>query len=113
MTLIEELEEAIEDLEVNYGWENCTDEDMVYDLGKNDGLQMAINIIKSHSDWIPATVSNIPHKEVICCDSCGEEMFGWIFQDEESETGLSAELEGVIMYNVVAWMPKPKPYKGD
>ena len=109
MTLIEELKEET----IGLCHSNAYHPLAQYDNGYLDGLERAIEIVEHHSDWIPATVSNIPHKEVICCDSCGEEMFGWIFQDEESETGLRAESEGVFMYNVVAWMPKPKPYEGE
>ena len=108
MTLIEELEKAIEDLEVNYGWENCTDEDMVYDLGKNDGLQMAINIIKSHSDWIPVSEPPKENGEYLTTikDSMGEiQMFVMTYENYCWRTFFGDK--------VLAWRPIPKPYEGE
>lgn len=59
--------------------------------------------------WIPCDKDNLPDKEVLCCDQCGEMILGYVSEDEESRTGFCAENDNVYMYNCVKWMEKPKP----
>ena len=59
--------------------------------------------------WINCNLETLPDKEVLCCDQCGEMILGYIFEDETSETGFSAENDHEYMYNCVKWMEKPKP----
>ena len=59
--------------------------------------------------WIPCDKDNLPDKEVLCCDQCGEMILGYVSEDEESRTGFCAENDNVCMYNCVKWMEKPKP----
>lgn len=59
--------------------------------------------------WKPCKKNNLPDKEVLCCDQCGEMILGYVSEDEESRTGFCAENDNVYMYNCVKWMEKPKP----
>ncbi len=59
--------------------------------------------------WIQCDKDNLPDKEVLCCDQCGEMILGYVFEDETSETGFSAENGNVYMYGCTKWMEKPKP----
>ena len=59
--------------------------------------------------WIQCKKDNLPNKEVLCCDQCGEMILGYVSKDEESRTGFCAENDNVYMYNCVKWMEKPKP----
>lgn len=59
--------------------------------------------------WIPCDKDNLPDKEVLCCDQCGEVILGRVSECEESRTGFCAENDNVYMYNCVKWMEKPKP----
>jgi hypothetical protein len=62
------------------------------------------------SEWIPITKS-IPDKEVLCCNSHKDMLMGYVYADNESNTGYAAESEGCILMDVTAWMPLPKPYR--
>lgn len=59
--------------------------------------------------WIPCNVENLPDEEVLCCDNHGEMILGYVFEDETSDTGFSAESDNEYMYGCVKWMEKPKP----
>lgn len=61
-------------------------------------------------DWIPCDKCNLPDKEVLCCDKYGEQMIGWVCEDETSDTGFSADSDECHMHNCVAWMPLPEAY---
>ncbi len=58
--------------------------------------------------WIPCDKDNLPDKEVLCCDQCGEMILGYVSEDKTSYTGFCAENDNVYMYNCVKWMEKPK-----
>ncbi len=59
--------------------------------------------------WIPCDKDNLPDKEVLCCDQCGEMILGYVSEDKTSDTGFCAENDNVYMYNCFKWMEKPKP----
>ena len=59
--------------------------------------------------WIKCDKDNLPDKEVLCCDQCGEMILGYVSEDKTSNTGFCAENDNVYMYNCVKWMEKPKP----
>lgn len=61
--------------------------------------------------WTPVSEGLPDEFEVICCDDKGEMLIANPFECSDSDTGYSAESAECYMYNVVAWMPKPKPYK--
>lgn len=59
--------------------------------------------------WIECDKDNLPDKEVLCCDQCGEMILGYVSEDKTSGTGFCAENDNVYMYNCVKWMERPKP----
>lgn len=63
-------------------------------------------------EWIPCS-ERLPEDEALCCDVHQNLMFGYVFTSEKSNTGYSAESEHEYMYDCVAWMPLPSPYKGE
>lgn len=72
----------------------------------------AERIIRKHMNdgWIPVDPNNLPDPEVLCCDRYGEQLIGYLSNTEE---GFICESNECIMYDVVAWMDKPKSYKKD
>jgi len=64
--------------------------------------------------WIPCD-ERLPGKDesfyVLCCDKYGEIMIGNVFECYDGETPYSAESEHEYMYDCVAWMPLPTPYR--
>lgn len=63
--------------------------------------------------WIPCSEILPEESYVICCDNHGEILVANPFECDDSDTGFSAESETCYMHNCVAWMPRPKPYKGE
>lgn len=61
--------------------------------------------------WIPCS-ERLPEDEVIACDDYENIMTGYVFEDEGSNTGYSTESDNCKMYDTVAWMPLPEPWKG-
>ena len=51
--------------------------------------------------WVPCNVENLTNKEVLCCDNHGEMILGYVFEDETSDTGFSAESDHEYMYGCV------------
>lgn len=66
--------------------------------------------ITENDGWIPVDPNNLPDPEVLCCDRYGEQLIGYLSNTEE---GFICESNECIMYDVVAWMEKPKPYRKD
>lgn len=68
------------------------------------------------SDWIPVS-ERLPEegKEVLFCDAYGNFMLAEYLEVDEDDYGKSytAENDGCVMYDVVAWLPLPEPYKGE
>lgn len=60
--------------------------------------------------WIPCDDTvEIPDHEVLACDKYGEEILGYLgYADEQ----WICESEDCVMYDPIAWMEKPEPYKG-
>lgn len=64
--------------------------------------------------WIPCSeklLDDDEYAEVLCCDTHKNYIVGYPFADPASETGYSAESDGVYMYDCIAWMKCPEPYK--
>jgi len=83
-------------------------------MSLDDGIAVheAINMLRSHPEphWIPCS-ERLPEAEVLCCDTRGEMIIGYPYQDDESETGYSAVFDDVYMVDCIAWMEKPEPYR--
>ena len=66
---------------------------------------------KPEQRWIPVSETvDIPEHEVLACDKYEQELIGFLYENNEQ---WMCECEEGIMYDVVAWMEKPEPYKGD
>lgn len=63
--------------------------------------------------WI-LCCDKMPNHEALFCDTRGNMLIGYGFEDEEdSDTGYTVEAEGMFLFNAVAWMELPEPYKED
>ena len=61
--------------------------------------------------WIPCSETiDIPEREVLCCDRYGNEIIGYLAYVDEQWL---CESETEMMYDPVAWMEKPEPWKGE
>lgn len=59
--------------------------------------------------WIPVSeIADLPEYEVMACNKHGELMFGFL---SGADGRYECESDEELMYDVVAWMKKPKPYK--
>ena len=67
--------------------------------------------IEPEQRWIPVSETvDVPEHEVLACDKYGQELIGFIFEKDEQ---WMCESDECFMFDVVAWMPLPEPYKGD
>jgi len=81
---------------------------------ENDELLDQISKIKE-TTWIPVT-KRLPKAgtEVLCCNACGAYLLAvCIYKDGACNRGYIAENSECVMYDVVAWMPLPEPYKAE
>lgn len=58
--------------------------------------------------WIPCS-EKMPKGTVLCCDDRGNMLVGLLCEDEVGYMAYGDD--GQEMYNCVAWMPLPEPYK--
>ena len=84
----------------------------------SEAAEMIWDLPAAHTDikigkWIPCSERLPQSCSVLCCDHYGEIMVGYPYEDEESNTGFSAEDDDRFMIDCVAWMPLPEPYKED
>lgn len=85
-------------------------EDAYYDNNEFEIEEIVEETTEKNNGWIPVSKDNIPDHEVLACNEDGCELIGYIdivgygFFCEEGESG-------ICMYDVVAWMEKPEPYK--
>ena len=94
-------EEAIARLQADLGWHHSD--------GNRKAHEMGIQALE-RTRWIPCS-ERIPKGAVLCCDDRGNMLAGLLCEDE---TGYMAyDDDGQEMYNCVAWMQLPEPYKGE
>lgn len=102
--------EAIETLTKNYPdarfGQLCEAVDAAIVALKAVSSENALEVVR----WVPCT-ERLPEKEVLCCDTRGNYLIGWVISDEASDTGYSVESDECYMFNCIAWMPMPKAYK--
>lgn len=60
--------------------------------------------------WIPCS-ERMPKGAVLCCDDRGNMLVGLLCKDEAGYMAYGDD--GQEMYNCVAWMPLPEPYRGN
>lgn len=58
--------------------------------------------------WIPCS-ERMPKGAVLCCDDRGNMLVGLLCEDEAGYMAYGDD--GQEMYNCVAWMPLPEPYR--
>ena len=82
--------------------------------GNHSALKALINMqptIEPEQRWIPVSETvDVPEHEVLACDKYGTELIGFLYEKDEQ---WMCESDECIMYDVIAWMPRPEPYKGD
>ena len=69
-------------------------------------------IIRKHMNdgWIPVDKNNVPDHEILACDRYKNELIGYLSYNADSEEFV-CESDECIMYQVIAWMEKPEPYR--
>jgi hypothetical protein len=72
----------------------------------------AIPSVDRLQEWIQCKERLPREYEVLCCDIYKNYIVGHPFADDSASTGFCAESEGEFMYECIAWMPLPKPWKG-
>ena len=75
-------------------------------------LEATKQIIRKHMDdgWIPVDKNNVPDHEILACDRYKNELIGYLSYNADSEEFV-CESDECIMYQVIAWMEKPEPYR--
>ena len=63
---------------------------------------------KANQSWIPCS-ERMPEGTVLCCDDRGNMLVGLLCENEVGYTAYDDD--GQAMYNCVAWMPLPEPYR--
>ena len=111
-TDMQELEKILKDIdreveeymEIDFGDE--------YNAGIKDMAKMAKKIINKHMNdgWIPVDKNNVPDHEILACDRYKNELIGYLSYNADSEEFV-CESDECIMYQVIAWMEKPEPYR--
>ena len=87
--------------------------DDAFETGWNEALS-CVNMLPSaqpEQRWIPCDETvEIPDHEVLACDKYGEEILGYLgYADDQ----WICESDSEVMYDPIAWMEKPEPYKGE
>ena len=79
---------------------------------KREGILEAQEIIRKHMNdgWIPVDKNNVPDHEILACDRYKNELIGYLSYNADSEEFV-CESDECIMYQVIAWMEKPEPYR--
>lgn len=66
--------------------------------------------IEPEQRWIPVSETvDVPEHEILACDKYGTELIGFICEKDEQ---WMCESDECIIYDVIAWMPLPEPYRG-
>lgn len=76
----------------------------------NRDIEYLKGIIRKYMNdgWIPVDKDSLPDHEVLACNRYGEELIGYLGEDE---CGIYCESDGEVVGYVTAWMEKPEPYK--
>lgn len=74
-----------------------------------DAIELAkIAIALQSQKWIPCS-ERLPKGTVLCCDDRGNMLVGLLCKDEAGYIAYGDD--GQEMYNCVAWMQLPEPYR--
>ena len=100
---MQELEKILEEIDIK----------IAGSMGKKrEGLLEAREIIRKHMNdgWIPVDKNNVPDHEILACDRYKNELIGYLSYNADLEEFV-CESDECIMYQVIAWMEKPEPYR--
>lgn len=100
---MQELEKILEEIDIK----------IAGSMGKKrEGILEAQEIIRKHMNdgWIPVDKNNVPDHEILACDRYKNELIGYLSYNADSEEFV-CESDECIMYQVIAWMEKPEPYR--
>ena len=103
--ILKDIDREVEEyMEIDFGDE--------YNAGIKDMAKMAKKIINKHMNdgWIPVDKNNVPDHEILACDRYKNELIGYLSYNADSEEFV-CESDECIMYQVIAWMEKPEPYR--
>ena len=108
---LEKVLEGIEELRGQVGSE-CTSEDHYIKKAWEHCLDRVVSIISKHMNdgWIPVDKNNTPDHEILACDRYDNELIGYLGYNADTEEFV-CESDECIMYQVIAWMEKPEPYR--
>ena len=113
------LIEVLEELEEEHPYKEYGNPETYhpYNEAWTDCIDRTISIIENfrkEGEWILVS-ERLPKEyvDVLCCNAYTEIMIGEILKDKASNTGFSADGDGGFIFDVVAWMPLPEPYKGE
>lgn len=111
MQELEKIMEEIQGLRGKVGSE-CTSEDHYMKRAWEHCLNRVTEIIRKHMNdgWIPVDKNNVPDHEILACDRYKNELIGYLSYNADSEEFV-CESDECIMYQVIAWMEKPEPYR--
>ena len=102
---MQELEKILEEIDNRVHFYDNADEPMMY-------VETVKDIIRKHMNdgWISVDKNNVPDHEILACDRYKNELIGYLSYNADSEEFV-CESDECIMYQVIAWMEKPEPYR--
>ena len=103
MSNLIERQAAIDEIKAIYEYHDTVTEERIIDHLKR------LPSAQPEQRWIPCSeMVDLPDYDVLCCDRYGEELIGWLSCSEDQ---WFCESDEGIMYDPVAWMPLPEPYR--
>ncbi len=95
-------------------WHNDRDVEKAYD--DIEAFRMAIEALQAKDDWIPCS-KGLPDigEEVLTTDIYGDVDIETLMEVPRSDNFIWEDEGGFYtdFEDIIAWMPKPKPYKSD
>lgn len=109
---MQELEKILEEVEKVENEYINEEHKTMFKLGAASITSEIKGIIRNHMNdgWIPVDKNNVPDHEILACDRYKNELIGYLSYNADSEEFV-CESDECIMYQVIAWMEKPEPYR--
>ena len=83
------------------------------DIALEQLKELGYSLGEKPKQWIPCESITEPiDREVLCCDKYGNELIGWLDYNDYYECWV-CESDECVMYDTVAYMEKPEPWKGE
>lgn len=78
-----------------------------------EAIRMAVQALEEEPHWnLCSETADLPDHEVLCCDLRGNMLVGYLYTDENFDTGFGAESSGECLVDCVAWREKPESWHG-